>query len=670
MAQTTSEAPVQANAGPQDPEEAKSWRYAKTLLETARMEAKIRTSDFAEAWKFTLGENHWALPESYRAMVATRWQSRTVRNWLWATIDHKAAVCLDADPMIHVEPLTDLVDYATRQKIAYAVKHELERLNWQDRVEDMFFDGAVLGKGLTYLRLKFDESLMQHYICLEQVDPSKFYPDPMATRLRDCKYVVYEPTMDMATVRSIFPEKAHLVKPNIVTDIYQYGDSTGAYSRTDQELVEGTSGNEYAIGKDGKVRTRKCDVAYIWIKDESVLEEVKINIVKDATDGLECQECGSQFEMEEVQMGVGPSGQMVNICPECGSSSMRGVALSAVTESQKENRRAYPHGRLMVMAGNVLLYDGPNPLEIEQVFPFVEYNHYRVTRRFWGYGDTALLKSAQRVADKTMAQALDYMRLAANGPLEVPQEIEAYAALGNRPGQVIQGPAAFIGLARYITPQGFDVRMLQVVDQINMMDFNRVGGVSGVNEGTLPAAATSGVEVEARQRAASTRIGQHLKRLNQARSDLADMVWQVMNQLYIGERIYYDPDPSSEVGAIALDVSMLPRGVRVKITADPDDIRKDENTGQNLAMAIKGGDLMNPMLVPFLDIYLRALGLSNSDAEEMRRRALMLAGLMPQVPVGGPTGGDPNQEQPPGGEAPSGEAPQLNSDQAFAAEGM
>jgi hypothetical protein len=141
-----------------------------------------------------------------------------------------------------------------------------------------------------------------------------------------------------------------------------------------------------------------------------------------------------------------------------------------------------------------------------------------------------------------------------------------------------------------------------------------------------------------------------------------------MSQLYVGERVYADPDPSSEVGAIALDFSQLPRGVRFKVTADPDDIREDANTGQNIAMSMKSGDLMNPMLIPFLDIYLRALGLNNADAEEVRRRALMLIGLNPDA--GAQVMGNPDQSAPPSGEEEPGQGPQLNADQALAAEGM
>lgn len=670
MAQLAVESAVPAGSGPKDDTEAKSWRLGKVLLESAREEARFRTSNFYEEWRFTLGENHWPTPTSYRALVASRWQARTIRNWLWATIDHKAAVVLDAEPMIHVEPLNEITDFVTRQKISSAIKHELQRLDWNARVEDMFLDGAVLGKGLVHLRTKRDKITQEYQIVMEQVDPQRFYPDPSATRLADCRFVVYEPILDMSTIRDIFPEKAHLVKPTITTDLFRYQDALG-YTRTDQDLVEGTSGTEYVFGKDGKVKSRRAEVAFIWIKDETLTQDIELSVTRDSGPGYECLECGSQFEVSEALPTIDPTTGEMNpdsrMCPECASTQLKPVQLEALTKAKAFEMRAYPYGRLIAMSGNTLLYDGPNPHDIEEVFPFVEYNHYRVPRRFWGYGDTALLKSAQRVADKNMAQALDYMRLAANGPFEYPSEAEAYAALGTGPGQLVPVPAPYVGMAHWVTPNGFDRAMFAMVDSICIQDFQRVGGVSDVSSGVAPVAATSGVEVQARQRAASTRLGQHLRRLNKSRSDMANMVWQMMNQYYVGERMYLDPNPQSEVGAIGLDVSLLPKGVRVRVTADPDDNEKDNLMGQNLGAAIQTGAMTNPMVLPFLDIWLRAIGLSDSLSTEMQRRVQMvLMGMIPGATQ--PTA--PTSEQPPeaAGEGEAG-GPQLNQDQAMEAMG-
>ena len=145
---------------------------------------------------------------------------------------------------------------------------------------------------------------------------------------------------------------------------------------------------------------------------------------------------------------------------------------------------------------------------------------------------------------------------------------------------------------------------------LNLRDFERMGGVSDVSTGTSPNAPTSGVEVQARQRAAATRIGMHLKRLNRFRSELASLVWKVMNQYYTGPRTFLVQQPTGEHEAIVEDVSLLPPGVAVRVDADLDAAEKDKLMGQNLTMAIQSGVLMNPLMRPFLPMYLTALGLS------------------------------------------------------------
>lgn len=690
MTQLAVEPAVPPGSGPTDPEEAKSWRLGRALLESSREEARYRTSNFYEDWRFTLGENHWPAPQSYRSVLASRWQNRSVRNWTWATIDFKAAVLLDADPMIHVEPLDETSTFEQRQHISQAIRHELERLRWSEFVEDMVYDGAVCGKGLIHVRIKVDklaeaQGMPMHEIMFERVDPQRFYPDPSATRLKECRFVVYEPILDMSTIREIFPEKAHLITPTITTDLFRYQDSLG-YTRTDQDLVEGTSGAEYVYGRDGTIKQRRAEVAFIWIKDETLTQDIVSSVIKEGTMGFQCVNCGSQFEPEEaipvypeVSGMTDMNGEAIGrACPECGAEGMLPVDLPAVTETKMEMSRKYPFGRLIVLCGKVLLYDGPNPYDIDCVFPFVEYNHYRVPRRFWGYGDTALLKSSQRVVDKNMSQAVDALRLMANGVFERPSEAEAYDALGNQPGQQIPVPAPFCGLARYVTPNGFDRALFQLVDSLCMNDFQRVAGVSDVSTGIAPTPATSGVEVQARQRAASTRIGLHLKRLNAARSDLASICHQLMNQFYVGPRYFMDPmqamNPASNAQAIAFDYSQLPRGVRVLVTADPDDIERDRQMGQNLAMTIQSGGLTNPMIVPFLDIYLRAIGLPRNMANEVQRRAMFAMGMQPpataepgQEDGAADTGGAP-------GSAPSGDMQiptgMMNEEAAYQAQGV
>jgi hypothetical protein len=279
-----------------------------------------------------------------------------------------------------------------------------------------------------------------------------------------------------------------------------------------------------------------------------------------------------------------------------------------------------------------LLYDGENPYALDTVFPFAEYVHYYVPGKFWGFSDVALLKSAQMVADKNMAQALDAQRMTSMGYFEYPAEALAYAQRGNAPGQGFPVPVQYTGRARWLTPQGYNAQLHSMVDEINLRDFERMGGVSDVSTGTSPNAPTSGVEVQARQRAAATRIGMHLKRLNRYRGDLASLVWKVMNQYYVGPRTFMVQQPTGEQEAIAEDVSQLPPGVAVRVDADLDALEKDKLMGQNLTAAIQSGVLTDPKMRPFLPMYLTSLGLSPTLVRQTIETVDQVAAMQAQAP--------------------------------------
>ena len=607
----------------------------------ARPKAESFSRSFQKDLKYWLGEEHWPTVTSWRQVTSDQWKSKTVRNYTFATIDHKAAVLLDATPSLHVEPLDDAVSYDQRQQISACVKHELERLRWDDVTEDTLLNGAITGLGVVMCRTEQDKLSLQHKIALDIVDPGRFYPDPSASRLSECRYVCYEPELDMSRIKQYFPDKGHLVKSGASTITGQLPVSE-TRARTDDEIIN-APGQEILYGKDGAITQRKANVAFVWIKDDSLTEDIQTRVLKDAIQIQDCPECG-------LKLDGGPEPDTE--CPVWGSEALSTIDLPAETEQNTVISRSFPFGRLIVYSGEVLLYDGPNPYEFPTVFPFAVYVHYRIPGRFQGYGDVALLKSSQMVADKNMAQLIDAMRLTANGPFEYPAEAEAYTNLGNAPGQLVPVGLPFIGKARYVTPQGYNIQLHETCDQANIRDFQRVSGVSDVSIGTSPSAPTSGVEVQARQRAAATRIGKHLKALNQFRGDLASLVWQIMNQYYVGPRTFMAQMPTSEFEAILVDCSTLPKYVAVRVDANVDAIEKDKLMGQNMMMLMTQPNPATgqPIVPPMLDLLLPAIGIDTVLAREIQDRVnqynmqqALLLQLQPPVP---PNAATPNGAPP------------------------
>jgi hypothetical protein len=557
--------------------------------------ARSYTSTFDENWKYAVGENHWPTPTSQYHVARDEWKAKTVRNRLWKTIDQKAAMVLDATPTVQAEPLstdvpTDILELASK-----VVQAELKRLRWHELREDVFLEGSVNGKALAHVYTKRDKlasemGVDQAEICVELADSRRCYPDSSATRLSQCRHFTYEANMDYSRAIEAFPASVGKLKPvpgNMVAKLD--GKDAMTRERSNDELVTGPGG-DLLLGKDGTVKECKVDVAMTWIVDNESLSR-------------------------EVKYALDESGQPI---------------------AKTDSKRTYPYGRLIATTGEYELYDGESPYEIETVFPFAEYTHYRNSKRYWGYGEVAHLKSAQMVADKNMAIALDGARKVLFGNLEAPISAEGgYSNKGNAPDEVILMPPELMGMAHYVNPSNVNMGFLSWIDATNDKDFGDMSGVNDALSGNLPTTPTSGKEIQTRAKLASTRIGRHLKHMNEFDSDLANVVFQMMRQNYVGERTFMVEGLNGQLESIKADVSQLPPGIAIRIEADPDEIEKSELEAQVVQMLVDSGRLKDPSFIPYMQILLPSYGLRPQKAKEMQRIAveMVLNGMTPTDPM-------------------------------------
>lgn len=573
-----------------------AFKIARVLTEAAMASSSPYTSQFDENWKYAIGENHWPTPTNRYHMAKDEWKAKTVRNRLFKTIDQKAAMVLDATPSVHAEPVSADVPTEALELASSVVRAELKRLRWHEIREDIFLEGAVNGKAIAHVYTKKDSlaaamGVEQSEICAEVSNGRELGNDPSATRLSQCRYFVHKMMMDYSRAIEAFPDAKDKLKPNggpVVANL-PATDSI-VQERSNEELVTGPGG-DLLIGKDGKIKECKVPISMVWIRDDSVLEEIKYKI--------------DQY------------GNHTEIADETNYS------------------RAYPYGRLIVTSGEWLLYDGESPYEIDSVLPYAEYTHYRNNRRFWGYGEVAHLKSAQMVADKTMAIALDGARKVIFGNLEVPIGADQYDNKGNAPDEVVRVEPELSGMAHYVTPNNVNMQFLGWIDGTNDKDFGDMSGVSDALSGALPTTPTSGKEVQSRAKLASTRIGRTLKHLNEWDTDFANIVFQLMRQNYVGERTFMVEGLNGELEAIKADVSMLPPGIAIRIESDPDEIEKSELEGQNVQALVASGMLYDPRFIPFMAELLPSYGIRPQKAKQLQKMSVQMVqmGMIPTDPM-------------------------------------
>jgi DNA-directed RNA polymerase subunit RPC12/RpoP len=634
--------------------ELSAYKIGKALLDSARARSRVYTSSFQEDQKFALGENHWALPANYRALYRSKWKNQSVRNYIWAVIHQKLAFVLSAEPQVRAEPLRDDVTLEQREDAATVTRHALQLLKWRQTGQGVMTDGLICGTGISHLYPTMNEVTQRYDLNLELVDPQRLYKDPSKDRLHDGRFVIYQPELDMSDVRKFFPDTWQLVKPK-EKQVGKMGEVQ--YSRSAEELIFGSGTGELVV-RDGALCERKADVAFIYIKDVEVIEELKDVLIKEPMPGYQCSTCGRTFEEDD---GAFEMGSEIPSCPDCQGTQVSRTMLPPVIDQMKERRNKYPYGRLICLTEDALLYDGPNKVKIREVFPFQEYVNYYVPRRPWGYGEVAMLRTVQESLNKNIAQGIDFMRLAGNGPLEVPAEVQAYRHLGNRPGDVVPVPFAFMGRARYVVPDGYNPQMHQIIDGALKADMNEVSGVTPVMQGLGPSDPSSGREVEIMGKLGQTRVGLHLVEYNNWSSQLASQTYQMKRQFDPEEANYHALQANGTYTPKPIAPGDLPDDLTMLVEADPDRTEKDNLLGQNVNGFIGQGGLDSP----YGDIMLRMIAKGDralvreimerksiideqakqtaqaeADAAEAAGGAAPQPGMVPQQMIGaGPPGG-------------------------------
>lgn len=649
-----------------------AFKAARLMLEYAKKKHAPFQSSFSRDWRYLLGEDHYNLPKNALALRRSEeLKNQGVRNWLFSTCDQKAGMLLEGQPKITAMPFAGPVSFLDRWRAQEVLKAECERLRVVEYHEDAMWDGLAVGKGLTRVIVRTDERSGMRFLELQDVDPSTWFPDPQASRLHQARYGTIEYWMDGAEIRRAFPKTYKRVtlksrkfsSQREMTKGNSGGTSGLGRSRTDEEIVN-SPGHDFTVAKNGDIQEQGAMVAFTYIVDEEVVEEIEERQALGDQEGYQCGNCFHMFEadpgipslndfMSPAMMDEEPSPVS---CPECGSEAVMAVTLPAEIETGDQIRRyRYPHGRLTVTTEDALLFDGANPDEVDGVFPLAEYPHYRVPRRYWGYGEVAHLKSAQIAADKNVTQLFDFLRTAVNGVLEFPQQAYQYNDLGNTPNFRIGLPPALIGLARYLPPPQFDLRVFDYVDQMVRRDFQTMSGITDITSGIAPTAPTSGDEVEARVEAGTVRMNNHRLRFDQYKSDLYNVIYQMAWQNYREERYFPVSDSTGRIQMIAMEFQKLPRNLRMTVTTKREIVKRSELSIQAMQQ------LMLTDKIPLMfDILLPMTGMTQDDADTLMSRLqlqaeeqkmaeqqqMQAASTVPAPPPGGPAPMAPEASEP------------------------
>ena len=628
MAEQYLDMPLQASPAPEPPKQDTSqlpWKYADALMRTLRAQADPYTSKFKGNWDYLLGKNHWGKGLTQSAKMLQGWAFQGVVNDMYAVIDTKTSIITGAKSQVTVKPRGENSTQLQRLQIKAVLEEEMDRVGHQRVKKDVYQWGSACGLGVAMWAKRPDSITGDEELFLRSLNPAEVFTD--ADCFENANVWVWYPLLKMSELRKMWPEDSKRVKPDLNQTSVPAG-VTNKTDNTDENLIYGNAG-EFSVDTNG-LRERKARCAFVWIKDpDSVIEELRESVIREAVPGLRCISCGYIWDPDSMPEGLSEGDQ----CPNCGGD-LETIMIPPKTKTEKLVQRAYPYGRLIVIAGDTLLYDGENPYEIEEVFPGAAYHHYRVPGTLYGSGDVDLMRSLQEELDTIMGQMSDYIKLAVNGPFIYPMTFKSLTQFGNGPAERHPGPAQAQWLPQFVSPNGFNVQAWGAFIGALRNFFLTVSGVGDLS-GQPSSPAVSATEVEVTANRTSNRMKGHASEFGMFLSRLGSIQWQLMKQVYTKRHVNISFAPT-HLQSIEVEMQSLPNDVTVSIDLSLEAAQMDKLQKQVLQGFIAQGGLQHPDA----DILLQTFGMDPTMIQELTaRRSLRQEQGIPEP--GAPPMGEP-----------------------------
>jgi hypothetical protein len=612
------------------PEEIESERqtmvYLKALWVSARANTKKYMGDFQNAWGYVIGEKRFPAPGNTAAKNKLKNMSRTVRNGMYAMMDHIVSFITDAEPRILMKSLQNISE-SDRKMYQTVLESELDRLDWESDAQATAWDAEIGSIGLTMFYTKKNALTGELEICSRVVSPDQVYvnkeADEKGIQGHRTRYMVMDEYLSLAEIREMWPDEGHRVKPDKSKPLNGDQDELEYTAKTDDEIVE-MPGNEFIVSKDGKVVDQGATVTWAWEarpETRAIWDETHN---KESTNGFFCPSCQTNYLSDDPE------------CPDC-EGEMEPVEVPVGPARRKFVERVYPFGKCIigVRGQSILLFEGPNEIPLTRIFPFAMDACYKKPRCFYGLSNYGMLKSNSQALDQNIGLLRDHLRYNAHPPFEYPKSAEEWATAGSGPGVLVGVDDEVVGQARQVPGNNFDYQGFREAEIALRRDGMEITGVDEILTGGS-AGPESGEAIKARQIARGKRIAGRLKRHNAYRTDYASIVWELMTKLYTTPRTFNTRGPANQLEAITLTMSQIPIDIIVEVTADPDKVETDRLMGQNLGQFITSGAIFDPKLLPFMDDLLGGFGLETYKAQAIQAKLQQVHQQMASQPPGPP----------------------------------
>ena len=247
----------------------------------------------------------------------------------------------------------------------------------------------------------------------------------------------------------------------------------------------------------------------------------------------------STFSLDGVSVGVGGLGFNGTV-PKVIDSRQSDSAI--VIERYNRPSKEYPKGRLTIVAGDRLVYDGDLPYGVgddgEPDFPFVRQTSIEEPGCFWGTSVIERLIPVQRAYNAVKNRKHEFINRLSLGVLSVEDgsvDLDNLEDEGLCPGKVLvyrQGASEPKYLQTESLPSGLNDEEERLLDE-----FNKISGVSDLLSASSISSSMSGAALELLIAQDETRLNASVESIRAAFKDVAKKVLKLYKQFATFPRI-------------------------------------------------------------------------------------------------------------------------------------
>lgn len=483
---------------------------------------------FDDAWALFIGD---VWPAKYPV-----WKARITINKIRSFLLFMQAIMTDQKPRVSVMPLVPGTEAAARL-MNKLVDRSWDETGMQKKIALAVLYGLIWGTG--FLKITYDPLANNEQGRHEAaaVVPYRIYTNPTATSVEDARYIIHIEDQTLGYIAEKFPDKYNIVRKfknaRVDTEMATNRDFIRegfGQQRLPLENAVRTAINN--IMQDNGRPSKNVDdnetveVAEFWFRDETT-ETYERQVIKGGVPQM-------KDAVDEDGMPIVKIGRYEQAAsPIDGLPYMRPVYVRQQEPMMELARRAmFPNGRLVIMAGPVVMCDIANPYQIDG-FPFAMWKNLDVGA-FFGQGEPLNMKDPQIALNRILSQIFDILEKIGNPMLKYKKGMGLETrSLRNKPGSIIPLEELNALEPLNVAPiqQGF-------FDFTNTIDkfFGGVANLPDVAMGGSPGGNTAFATVDSLQESAAAPVRQKVRNMEEMISRAGKLRIQLIQQFDRGDR--------------------------------------------------------------------------------------------------------------------------------------